>query len=86
VEKGYARGRTGNAGVVTFHRLSDTETRVMLQLEVYPEGAVEKVGDLVGAVDQQVKADLKRCKEFIESRGQETGGWQGQIESEGRPG
>ena len=61
--------------------LSDTETRVMLQLEVYPEGAVEKVGDVMGAVDRQVKGDLKRFKEFIESRGQETGGWRGQIES-----
>ena len=39
-----------NAGVVTFHRLADRKTRVMLQLEYDPEGMVENVGDAVGLV------------------------------------
>ena len=68
-----------NAGVVTFHRIDDETTRIMLQLEYEPEGAVEKVGDLLGAVKLRAKGDLERFKEFIESRGAETGAWRGEI-------
>jgi uncharacterized membrane protein len=68
-----------NAGVVTFHRLSDMRTRIMLQLEYDPEGAVENVGDAVGMVSSRVKGDLERFKDFIESRQRETGQWRGKI-------
>jgi uncharacterized membrane protein len=68
-----------NAGVVTFHRLNDRESRVMLQLEYEPEGAVETAGDAAGLVKSRVKGDLERFKEFIESRGAETGAWRGEI-------
>src|SRR4051794_30510178 len=34
-----------HAGVVTFHKLDEGLTRVTLQLDVEPDGAVEKVGD-----------------------------------------
>src|SRR3712207_4853401 len=69
-----------NAGVVTFHRLNDNQTRIMLQMEWEPEGAVEQAGAAVGADDRRVKADLERFKELIESRGQETGAWRGEVE------
>ncbi len=68
-----------NAGVVTFHRLGDGETRVTLQLDVEPEGPLEKVGDALGLVARQAKGDMERFKRFIESRGTETGGWRGTI-------
>lgn len=68
-----------NDGVVTFHRLSDTTTRVMLQLEYQPEGVVETVGDWLGLVERRVEGDLERFKAFIENRGVETGGWRGEI-------
>lgn len=68
-----------NAGVVTFHWLNDTTTRVMLQLEFQPDDAVETVGDALGVPERQVANDLKRFKEFIESRGYETGAWRGEI-------
>ena len=58
-----------NAGVVTFHRLSDTKTRVMLQMEYEPQGVVENLGDMLGVVSRRVASDLKRFKEFIEARG-----------------
>jgi uncharacterized membrane protein len=74
---------TGNAGVVTFHRLSDDQTRVMVQLEVYPEGAVERVGEALGSIDRGVKGDLQRFREFIESRGHESGAWRGEIRRAG---
>lgn len=73
----------GNAGVVTFHRISDDCTRVMLQLETEPEGAVEKIGDTVGVPARRVEKDLERFKAFIEKRGMETGAWRGEIK---RPG
>ena len=68
-----------HAGVVTFHRLSDDETRVTVQLDWDTEGLVEKIGAAVGADDRQIKADLKRFKDFIESRGTETGAYRGDV-------
>jgi uncharacterized membrane protein len=75
-----SRSGTPNAGVVTFHRITDNRTRVMLQLEYDPEGVVENVGDTIGVVSARVAGDLERFKEFIESRGRETGAWRGKIE------
>jgi len=68
-----------HAGVVTFHRLSDDETRVTVQLDWETEGLIEKAGAAIGADDRQIKADLKRFKTFIESRGGETGAWRGDV-------
>ena len=70
------------AGVVTFHRLDDSLTRVMLQLDFEPEGLVEKAGDVLGVVRSRTKGDLERFKEFIESRGTETGAWRGEVEQD----
>jgi len=67
------------AGVVTFHRLNDKQTRVMLQMEYDPQGIVEKTGDMLGAVSMRVQGDLDRFKKFMESRGTETGAWRGEI-------
>ena len=68
------------AGVVTFHRLGDNQTKVMLQMEYDPEGIIEKAGDALGVVKSRVKGDLERFKSFIEGRGQETGAWRGEVE------
>ena len=70
-----------NAGVVTFHKLDDNTTKVMLQLEFKPEGLVEKVGDQLDVVRLRTKGDMKRFKEFIEERGSETGAWRGTVEN-----
>ncbi|URM92488.1 SRPBCC family protein [Streptomyces sp. MRC013] len=72
-------GDVKQAGVVTFHRIDDTTTKVMLQMDFDPDGAVETVGDKLGFVRRQVAGDLKRFKSFIESRGAETGAWRGQV-------
>ena len=74
-----SRQGANNAGVVTFHRLSDSKSKVMLQMEYDPEGFVQKVGDTAGAVSQRVLGDLERFKQYIESRGQETGSWRGTV-------
>jgi uncharacterized membrane protein len=70
---------TDHAGVVTFHRLSDDETKVTVQLEWNAEGILEKAGALVGVDDRQVGADLDRFKKYIESQGREDGAWRGDV-------
>jgi uncharacterized membrane protein len=68
------------AGVVTFHKLEPSKTRVMLQMDLDPEGLIEQAGDKLGLVKARVKGDLGRFKSFIEERGTETGAWRGDIE------
>ena len=68
-----------NAGVVTFHRLDDANTRVMVQLDFVPEGIKEKLGDALGAPDRRVKGDLQRFKELLESGGSSGEGWRGEV-------
>ena len=70
---------TAQAGVVTFHRLDEGKTKVMLQMEIAPEGLVEKVGDMAGFVQRQVRSDLDRFKKFIENMPAEPGGWRGEV-------
>ncbi|MFF8831023.1 SRPBCC family protein [Streptomyces sp. NPDC015131] len=72
-------GEARQAGVVTFHRIDDATTKVMLQMDFEPSGFTETVGDKLGVVKRQVTGDLKRFKTFIESRGSETGAWRGQV-------
>lgn len=70
---------THHAGVVTFHRLSDTSCRVTAQIDWEPEGVAENTAAAVGIDDAQVKSDLRKFKEFIEQRGTETGAWRGDV-------
>jgi uncharacterized membrane protein len=72
-------GDTKHAGVVTFHRIGDAQTRVDVQIDWEPEGFVEKAGSAVGVDSHQVKADTKRFKKFIEERGAQTGAWRGDV-------
>ncbi|HEU5109112.1 MAG TPA: SRPBCC family protein [Micromonosporaceae bacterium] len=74
-----ATGGVKQAGVVTFHRLDDSHARVTAQMDLEPEGAVEKAADAAGMISRRVKGDLKRFKEFIEDRGAETGAWRGEV-------
>ena len=77
----------GNAGVVTFHRLDDARTKVMVQLDWDTEGMTEALGAAIGADDRRVRGDLQRFKELIESRGSASGAWRGEVderESAGR--
>jgi uncharacterized membrane protein len=65
--------------VVTFHRLDDSRTRVMVQLDFVPEGLKEKIGDALGAPDRRVQGDLQRFKELVETGGDSNGGWRGEV-------
>jgi uncharacterized membrane protein len=68
-----------NAGVITFHKLDDQRTKLMLQIDYEPHGATEKMGSALGMVERRVEGDLERFKEFIETRGAETGAWRGEV-------
>jgi uncharacterized membrane protein len=73
-------GEVDHAGVVTFHRLSETTSRVTVQLDWEPEGLREKLGAAIGIDDHAVRKDLRNFKEFIEARGGETGSWRGDVD------
>lgn len=75
------RSTTGvpNAGVVTFHKISDSTTRIMLQMDYTPQGIDEQIGDALGLVRMEMRKNLQRFKELIEGRGVETGAWRGQV-------
>lgn len=70
---------TENSGVVSFAPAGQDRTRVTVRIGYAPEGIVETVGDKLGFMDRRVQADLERFKQFIESRGRETGAWRGEI-------
>jgi uncharacterized membrane protein len=70
---------TRNSGMVMFTPLGDNKTKVTLKLNYEPEGATEHLGDMLGFVGRRVEGDLKRFKEFIQTRGAETGAWRGEI-------
>jgi uncharacterized membrane protein len=74
-----SQGGSKNGGVVTFSPLSENKSKLNLRLEYETEGAVEKTGDTIGVVSGRVEGDLQRFKDFIESRGQETGAWRGKV-------
>ena len=68
-----------NAGIVTFHPLTNNACRITVAMSYDPKGVVENLGDMLGAVSKRVEGDLERFKSFIESSGRETGSWRGKI-------
>jgi len=72
-------GGASNAGVVTFHRLSDDRARVMLQLAYDPESWSEKIGDALGIFTRRIENDLESFKKFIETQGDQIPGWRGVV-------
>jgi uncharacterized membrane protein len=68
-----------NNGAVTFQRIDEGRTRVVLQLDYEPEGALDKAGDALGLVKRRATADLQRFKAFIERSGSQTGAWRGEV-------
>jgi uncharacterized membrane protein len=74
-------GDVDHAGVVTFHKLSDTTTRVTVQLDWEPEGLLEKLGSAAGVGNHVVKDGLKHFKKYIETQGTADGAWRGDVEA-----
>jgi hypothetical protein len=72
-----AKGTT--KGVVTFHPLGDNLTKVLLVVEYFPKGLVEKTGNLVRAQGRRVRLDLKLFRKFVTMQGEAAEGWRGEI-------
>lgn len=72
-------GDAPNAGTVRFEPLGPDRTRVRLVMAYEPQGAMENVGDALGALSASVQSSVKNFKEYIESRGVEDGGWRGTV-------
>lgn len=76
----FSIGELKQGGRVEFEPVSDTKTRVTLTLKWEPEGAMEKVGEVLQVDDTLAAVDLRLFKAYIEKRGVEEGGWRGEIE------
>ncbi len=68
-----------NRGVITFHELDNNLTLVAVEMEYFPTGVVEKVGNVFLAARRRVRKDLRLFKHYIELAGEETGAWRGEI-------
>jgi uncharacterized membrane protein len=68
-----------HGGAVDFHRLDENRTQLMVVMDSGDDGMLEKVADALGLVRRRVRGDLERFKEMIESRGEETGAWRGEV-------
>jgi uncharacterized membrane protein len=53
-------------GVVSFHKLDDNLTRVMVTMEFEPSGMLEKMASGLRFVKRAVQADLARYKAYVE--------------------
>ena len=74
-------GEVKNDGVVTFEQVGDDQTRINVEMDVEGESGMENVaGELLGVVKSQVRGDLERFKQLIESRGEETGAFRGEVQ------
>ncbi|MFJ4354809.1 SRPBCC family protein [Streptomyces massasporeus] len=72
-----AKGTT--KGVVSFHKLTDNLTRVLLVIEYYPSGFFEKTGNIWRAQGRRTRLDLKNFVRFITIKGEAEDGWRGEI-------
>jgi hypothetical protein len=53
-------------GIVSFHKLADNLTRVMVDMEFEPSGMMEKMASGLRFVKRAVQADLARFKTYVE--------------------
>lgn len=65
-------------GTVAFEPVGESKTRLQLSMS-YQADVVEAVGSTAGLDSLQVRGDLQRFKELVESRGSETGAWRGEV-------
>ena len=66
-------------GTVTFEPLGPDKARVHLWMTYRAEGPTEQLSSAAGLDTRLVSADLERFKELVESRGQESDAWRGEI-------
>jgi len=62
-------------GRIRFRSLEQDRTIVEVELDVEPEGLVEKAADALGVVERRVRSDLVRFRDYVESRPEPAGAW-----------
>ncbi|MDX3695792.1 SRPBCC family protein [Streptomyces europaeiscabiei] len=72
-----AKGTT--RGVVSFHELAPTLTRIVLVVEYYPSGFFEKTGNLWRAQGRRMRLDFKNFQRYVTLTNEEPEGWRGEI-------
>jgi uncharacterized membrane protein len=68
-------------GTVTFEPVGEQKARVHVSMSYQAEGPGEQFGSAAGLDARRVRGDLERFQELVESRGQESGAWRGEIEA-----
>ena len=76
-----AENEKGPNGIVEFEQLGEEKTLATVEIAYEPEGLTEQLGSKVGYDSRQVKNDLERFKNLVESRGAESGAWRGEVHS-----
>jgi uncharacterized membrane protein len=74
-------GDVDHGGVVTFHKLSNDETKVTVQLDWEPTGLLEKLGGVLGVDNRAIKKDLRNFKEYVETSEPTSAGWRGEVQN-----
>jgi len=79
-----SKGEKGHVdGAVTFHELTPDLTRMLVNLEYYPQGFIERTGNLWRAQGRRARLELKFFRRYITSevllRQDEVEGWPGEI-------
>jgi uncharacterized membrane protein len=74
-------GQADHAGVVTFHKLTDDETRVTVQLDWEAKGLLENLGAALGVDNRAIKKELGNFKEYIENGNADGSGWRGNVDN-----
>jgi uncharacterized membrane protein len=66
-------------GTVSFESLDGNRTLIRLSMSYRTDGPVEALGSAAGLDGKRVRGDLDRFKQLIESRGEESGAWRGEV-------
>ncbi len=69
-----------HSGVVTFHELAPSLTRIEVNVDIEPGSLIEKAARGMRHIKRAIRADLARFKAFVEMQELETGAWRGVIE------
>ena len=80
-----SKGQKGHVdGAVTFHELGPNFTRILVVLEYYPQGFMERTGNLWRAQGRRARLELKHFRRHVMTRTilnpDEAEGWRGIIE------
>ncbi|HEY9291080.1 MAG TPA: SRPBCC family protein [Microlunatus sp.] len=80
-----SEGQKGHVdGCVTFHEIGPRLTRILVTMEYYPQGFVERVGNLWRAQGRRLRLELKHFRRHVMMHTilepDEAEGWRGEIE------